>query len=234
MHLSRRAWIRTVIAAAALMPGGMATLLARAVQAQSNTSSFNQVSGTVRVNGQIATVGTPVGLGDRITTELDGEGVFIVGTDAFLVRGASEVELSGEGAVAETLSVLTGAILGVFGPRQQAMVIDTPVATAGIRGTAAYTISEPTRSYICICYGTAELVSKAVPGAAENIQTNHHESPRYFNLPGQGPAIEPAGVIGHNDVELAMLEALVGRTPPASWLDLTPEQRYEYPELPDQ
>ena len=233
MHLTRRAWVQTVIAAAALMPGGMATLLARAVQAQSNTSSFNQVSGTVRVNGQIATVGTPVGLGDRITTELDGEGVFIVGADAFLVRGASEVELSGEGTVAETLSVLTGAILGVFGSRQQAMAIDTPIATAGIRGTAAYTIVEPTRSYICICYGTAELVSKAVPSAAENIQTNHHESPRYFNLPGQGAAIEPAGVIGHNDVELAMLEALVGRTTPASWLDLTPEQRYEYPEQTD-
>jgi hypothetical protein len=233
MHLTRRAWIKTVIAAAALMPGGMAALLARAVQAQSGTQSFNQVSGTVRVNGQIAVVGTPVGLDDRITTELDGEGVFIVGADAFLVRGASEVELSGEGVVADTLSVVTGAILGVFGPRKQSMTIDTPLATAGIRGTAAYTISDPTRSYICICYGTAELASKAVPSAAENIQTSHHESPRYFNLPGQGPAIEPAGMIGHNDVELAMLEALVGRTTPSSWLDLTPEQRYEYSAQPN-
>lgn len=233
MELTRRAWVRTVIAAAALMPGGMAGLLARAVQAQSSAQGFNQVTGTVLVNGQVAIPGTLVGLGDRITTELDGEGVFVVGADAFLVRGASEVELSGSGVVAETLSVLTGAILGVFGPRQQAMTIDTPVATAGIRGTAAYTIVEPTRSYICICYGTAELASKAVPSATENIQTTHHDSPRFFNFPGQGPAIALAGVIGHDDVELAMLEALVGRTTPASWLDLTPEQRYEYPEQPN-
>ena len=232
MPLTRRAWTQTVLAAAMMLPGGMSALLARAAFAQSNAQGFNQVAGTVRVNGQVASIGTPVSLGDRITTELDGEGVFSVGADAFLVRGASEVELSGNGVVAQTLSVLTGAILGVFGPRNTEMTIDTPVATAGIRGTAAYTISEPTRSYICICYGSAVLTSKAVPGANESIQTSHHESPRYFNLPGQGAPIEQANVIDHTDQELRMLEALVGQTPPESWLDLSPEERYDLPSDP--
>ena len=59
------------------------------------------------MNGQVASIGTPVGLGDCITTELAGESIFSVGADAFLVRGASEVELSGDGVVAQTLSVLT-------------------------------------------------------------------------------------------------------------------------------
>jgi hypothetical protein len=136
------------------------------------------------VNGQVASIGMPVGLGDCIATELAGEGIFSVGADAFLVRGASEVELSGDGVVAQTLSILTGAILGVFGPRNTEMTIDTPVATAGIRGTAAYTISEPARSYICVRYGSAVLTSKALPGANEAIQTSHHGSPQYFILPG--------------------------------------------------
>ncbi|MGY9003680.1 MAG: hypothetical protein ACKVIF_10885, partial [Rhodospirillales bacterium] len=74
--------------------------------------------------------------------------------------------------------------LGVFGPRNTEMTIDTPVATAGIRGTTAYTISEPARSYICVRYGSAVLTSKAVPGANEAIQTSHHGSPQYFILPG--------------------------------------------------
>ena len=229
MFLTRRAWVKSVILAAALVPGGISGLLARAVFAQSSAQGFNRVDGVVRINGQVASIGMPVGLGDRVTTELDGEGIFIVGADAFLVRGASEVELSGEGVVAQSLTVLTGAILSVFGPRETVMTIDTPLATAGIRGTAAYTISEPTRSYICICYGSAILASKADPGINESIQTTHHESPRFFNLPGQGAAIEQADVIDHSDQELTMLEALVGRTPPKSWLDLSPEERYDYP-----
>jgi hypothetical protein len=232
MNLARRTWTQTAIVAALTLPGGMSLLLARAAFAQSNMQAFHQVSGTVRVNGEVAIIGTPIGLGDLITTAGDSEAVFSVGADAFSIRGSSEVELSGNGVIAQTLSVLTGAILGVFGPRDTEIIIDTPIATAGIRGTAAYTISEPTRSYICICYGSAVLTSKAVPGANESVKTSHHESPRYINLPGQGATIEQANVIDHTDQELRMLEALVGRTPPKSWLDLSPEERYDLPTDP--
>ena len=90
----------------------------------------------------------------------------------------------------------------------------TATATIGIRGTAVYLEAEATRTYVCTCYGEAEIISTADPSARETVRTTRHEQPRYVMGTGAPQMIMGAPVINHTDVELTMLESLVGRRTP--------------------
>jgi hypothetical protein len=47
------------------------------------------------------------------------------------------------------------------------------------------------------------------------IRTEHHDHPLYINaVPTMSVAMVPAEVINHTDIELTLLEELVGRVPP--------------------
>jgi len=70
------------------------------------------------------------------------------------------------------------------------------------------------KTYVCTCYGEAELVPLADPGAGETVRTRHHEQPRYILPKGAPQMMLKAPVINHTDAELAMLESLVGRGVP--------------------
>lgn len=111
------------------------------------------------------------------------------------------------------LRVLTGAVLTVFSSGRRRR-IETKTATIGIRGTGVYVEVEPTRTYVCTCYGVAELVAADDPTVRETVRTEHHDEPRYVMAHGAPQMIMDAPVINHTDVELTMLEALVGRQPP--------------------
>ena len=56
-------------------------------------------------------------------------------------------------------------------------------------------------------------------GARESYSTRHHDSPRYIYGDGRERAITPASVANHADSELILLESLVGRSPPQSFMD---------------
>jgi hypothetical protein len=56
-------------------------------------------------------------------------------------------------------------------------------------------------------------------GARESYSTQHHESPRYIYGDGRKRAIVPASVSNHSDAELILLESLVGRTPPQTFME---------------
>jgi hypothetical protein len=112
---------------------------------------------------------------------------------------------------------VTGKLLGVFGSGGERRLV-TATATIGIRGTGAYIEAEPTRTYFCLCYGTAE-VAATLGGARESYTTRHHESPRYIYGDKRSRAIVPASVANHTDSELIMLESLVGRSPPNTFMD---------------
>jgi hypothetical protein len=174
------------------------------------------VLGNVRVNGVSAAPGTPVRAGDTVTTGTGEAATFVIGQDAFLVRGRSRVEFAGSGSVLRLLRLTTGKLLSVFGHGEERRLV-TPTATIGIRGTGGYLEAQRRRTYFCLCYGTAEV---APSGSAmrETYSTTHHESPKYIYGDGRKTAMAPAGVINHTDDELIMLEALVGRTPPESFM----------------
>ena len=173
---------------------------------------INKLSGDVHINGQPASIGQLVGPGDTVTTGSGAEAVYVIGADAYLQRGSSRVSFA-----TNALRIISGRLLSVFGKGEQK--ITTPTATIGIRGTGCYIEAagegKAARVYFCLCYGSAELTPLAAPQQRETITTQHHDHPLWIgNDPAMPSMMAHAEVVNHTDMELMMLEALVGRRPP--------------------
>jgi hypothetical protein len=210
---SRRDFVRAALAAGVLLPAGLSGAIAQALAQGNAKQGMNRLRGDVRVNGQAAQKGSRVQPGDTISTGAGSFATFVVGDDAFLVRGNSQVELGGAQAFVNVLRVLTGKVLSVYSkgtPRK----IQGVTATIGIRGTGAYIETAADKTYFCLCYGEAEIVPVAAPERKETVRTTHHESPRYIYAGAGDRVMEKARVINHSDAELVLLESLVGRVPP--------------------
>jgi hypothetical protein len=212
MRASRRRLVgRALAAAVALQMAGLRALLA----AGSVEKGIHRLRGDVRLNGAPAQEGMDVKAGDVITTGPASEVVFVTGRDALLIRANSRIEAQGVAGelLLSGLRVVTGAVLSVFTPGQ-AKTITTPTAVIGIRGTGVYVEAEEARTYACVCYGEADLVSVMDPQARETVRTQHHEQPRYIMGKGAPQMLMGAPVINHTDDELILLESLTGRRPP--------------------
>jgi hypothetical protein len=175
--------------------------------------SFHKIEGSVRVNGKPANLSTPVEAGDLVETGARSSAVFAVGTSAYILRENARLQLQGESRAVRVLRLITGGLLSVFGRSAPRLV--TRTATIGIRGTGVYLESEPDRTYVCTCYGSAELASTTDPASSEQVVSTHHDAPRYILAEGAtGERIRQAPVKNHTDVELVLIESLVGRAPP--------------------
>jgi len=184
-----------MISRRALLQGSVALLLVRDALAQGRVErGIYRVRGDVRVNGEPAREGNQVRAGDSVTSGADGEMVFVINRDAMLVRRNSNVSLLADG-----LRAITGAVLSVFASGQRKQI---------------RTEAEPQRTYVCTCYGQAELEPIGDPASREAVSTRHHEQPRYIMASGAPQMIMRAPVINHTDAELILLESLVGRQPP--------------------
>lgn len=200
--VSRRDWLR----------GAAALLLVRdALGAGSVEQGVYRVQGAARVNGVPAKRGMLVKPGDALTTGAGSEIVFVVNRDAFLLRGNSCFEIGS--AAADVFRVVTGALLSVFQPGER-KTLRAQNATIGIRGTGIYVESGVDKTYVCTCYGEAELVAEHDPAVRETVRTRHHDQPRYIMSKDSPQMIIKAPVINHTDAELSLLESLVGRRPP--------------------
>ena len=142
----------------------------------------------------------------------DHEAVVVVGQDALLLRKATQLEMVSNPLRIEQIALLHGGVLSVFGKGSR--VMKTPNAVIGVRGTGLYVEVEPTRTYVCLCYGTIELSSRSDPEQRQTLQTHHHEAPRFVAGKDVSHPIQSAPMINHTDAELIMLESLVGRVPP--------------------
>lgn len=215
-HDPRRAFLLKALAAGLLaaggLPGARAQVFGRRPQPLPAGRSVYEATGTVTVDGQAATAATRIGAGARIETGAGAQLVFVVGSDAFILRQNSRLELAGQGFLVGVMRLATGALLSVFGRGAKRLV--TPTSTIGIRGTGLYVESDPERSYVCTCYGETQISAADDPGVTERIVARHHDAPRYVLKPGAGRRIQPAPFINHTDIELALIEALVGRTTP--------------------
>jgi hypothetical protein len=216
MKTKRKMSRRRLLQLAAGLP--LAAALARvrrALAAGSLEKGVYRASGDARINGAPAKPGMDVRAGDVITTGADGEITFVIARDAMLVRKNSRVEIAGEkgSLIAAGLRIVTGAVLSVFTPGQPKR-ITTVTATIGIRGTAVYVEAEADKTYVCTCYGVADLAATGDPAAHETVTTKHHDQPRYIMAKGAPQMLTGAPAINHSDAELIFLESLVGRTPP--------------------
>lgn len=85
----------------------------------------------------------------------------------------------------------------------------------------------PDRNYVCLCYGQADLQAKLNPAVSEQLNTFHHDAPRYFHAKPQehnGLFIESAEMENHMDEELILLESL------ADWVPLLGPKPIKMPE----
>lgn len=203
------------------LQGAAALLVVReALAAGTLEKGVYRVRGAARVNGALARPGMDVNPGDAVQTAAGGEIIFVVNRDAFLLRERSRLEVGA--AAANVFRLVTGALLSVYQPGVR-KTLHAQNATIGIRGTGVYVESAVDKTYVCTCYGEAELTPLADPGARETVRTRHHEQPRYI-LPKGAPQMMMKGpVINHTDAELSMIESLVGRSVP---FDPTDYNRY--------
>ncbi len=181
--------------------------------------SVYRVEGDVTVDGAAATMQTLIGGNSLIKTGDRSRIIFAVASDAFILRSNSELRLeSADGFVIDAMRMVSGRILSVFGKREKPHTISSSTATIGVRGTGVYVESEADRSYVCTCYGATRIGANADPGASLDIVSEHHDNPVYIlAAPDGGELIVPGPFINHTDAELALIEALVGRTPPFAY-----------------
>ncbi len=179
--------------------------------------SIFSLEGDVRVNGRPADLDTRIEGGDVVSTEDDSEVIFAVGSDSFILRSNSEMQIEGGGFFVQALRMLTGSVLSVFGQRTstQQLTMNSSTATIGIRGTGVYMESEPGLTYLCTCYGQVGLYSNLDLNDNELITATHHDAPKYItDRKVRDSYIRPAPFKNHTDAELKILEAIVGREVP--------------------
>jgi hypothetical protein len=202
--LHRRGFLAAsaALGAALLLPGA------------ARSAGVRLLDGNVTVNGKPATRATRVRAGDLIETGQDAKLVFVVGQDAFLLRERSSLKLetptSGKAATT-TIRLETGALVAVFGKGRR--LIETATATATIRGTGVYIEASAEQTYFCTCYGEVELRDKT--GAERKLVIAGYHTPNIIYARAvDGRVFTPAAMRDHTDVELIMLDGLVGRTSP--------------------
>ena len=211
MH--RRDLLKTLATAGLLQGAGISGLIREAL-ANGNSpiqAGLRKLTGKVTINGRTAHEGMLVTLGDTVVTGPGAEAIYVIDQDAFLQRADTEVTFGQDAAA--FFRIVTGRLLSVFGHGAKRLVV--PTATIGIRGTGCYIDTDQNKTYFCLCYGEAEVTPLAAPQEQEVIRTQHHDHPMYISaVPKMSTAMVPAEVINHTDIELTMLEQLVGRLPP--------------------
>jgi hypothetical protein len=213
-------------AAAASLAGTVPQFLSLALAAGNLpvVPGVNTLSGTVKVNGKDAKAGTPVAMGDKVTTGAGSQAVIVVGKDAFLLRDNTAVEFGGAAGVLARVTLGAGKLLSVFESRTAPLELRTRIAVVGIRGTGAYVEIQPGGDYFCLCYGEAAIDGKNM--ATRIVKTTHHEAPLYLREGAEAMTVAPGPFLNHTDAELILLEALVGREPPFVTSGKYPSTRY--------
>jgi hypothetical protein len=216
-----RALASGILAAGGLLPGARqaaAQVLGRVPKPLPRGRSFYEIRGAVKVNGQPAGRDSRVGPNDTVETGKGAQAIFVVGSEAILLRGDTRLEMKGSDAFVNQLRIVTGAMLSVFGRGNR--TVSAPTSTIGIRGTGLYVEAQPDLTYVCTCYGTTDIAAADDPMVSEQVVSRHHDSPRYVLAKAdKGRRIVPAPFKNHSDLELMLIESLVGRTPPFSLFD---------------
>jgi hypothetical protein len=210
----RKAYVANITRRKFLMTAAVLPLVAIIpLKALAATGQIHEIEGDVLINQTKINSASIIRNGDEIVVSKNGKLVFSMGEDAFLVRGGSTLQVySEEGSAAiSALRLVGGAMLGVFGKRKKATTrIFTVTATIGIRGTAVYAAVSPDKLYTCTCYGHTDLI---VGLEKEDVIATHHNAHVVTTNSRGNSQMKAFEVVDHNDDELRMLEALVGRKP---------------------
>ncbi|MEO7854259.1 MAG: hypothetical protein ABIR94_18720 [Rubrivivax sp.] len=211
----RRRWLLAWLALGG-SPAAYAQLLGQRPAKLPPEQSVYRSQGLVTVNEQPASGASRIAPGDTLRTGRDSELVFVVGTTAMLLRADSELQLQGRaaGGTPAALKLASGRLLAVFAPGQRS--IQTSTASVRISGTGLYAESRPDETYFCTCYGTSDVTALDDPTSRTHVTATYHDRPLLIvsGARNRGQAIRNEVFKNHTDVELALIEALVGRSPP--------------------
>jgi len=221
--VDRRSFLISLLGGGSLCLIGLTCRIRNAVAMGSfkYPTGVQKLKGKVFINDRPAKEGDLVKPGDTVATGPESMVIFVVNKSVYLLRDNTRVDLQREvgvkdKAAIEVLRIIKGKVLMVFKRKQRKRLV-TQTAIAGVRGSAVYIEAEPVKTYICVCYGKADLETKDDSEIRETVHTNHHESPRFIFGPNRRDRIIKAPVLNHTDAELMMLEAMVGRRPPFAY-----------------
>lgn len=89
------------------------------------------------------------------------------------------------------------------------LVLKTPLATGGVRGTSFCTWVDPSgRTYFCSCNGTVSLQDADLASPFDQAGTHHNAI--WFNKTAKGIVTKPAEMLFHTDKDLETLAARIG------------------------
>ena len=198
-------------------------------------TSVYRSSGTATVNDRPVVAETQIRPGDTLRTGKDSEIVFVVSDCSIMLRADSHVVLEAEKGAAPSmrlagLRLLAGKLLSVYPPGP--VQIQTVTATAQIRGTGVYVEADQEQTYFCTCFGVTDVIANDDPDSRETVAATHHNKPLYIlaGTKNRGKSIRVGPFINHTDQELALIETLVGRALPQTFV--FPDKRYEPPGRP--
>lgn len=161
-------------------------------------------NGEVLVNGKVMSSKTVIKQGDTIETKSNSSIRFNVSKDAFFAKQNSKFKLDSVGKK-RVLNIINGGVMAVFGPGDHG--VSTPNMTAGIRGTGIFALVKENKTYFCTCYGETDVDTH---GKIRNFKSEHHKM--IWITPTKVKLTED--MEEHQDDEIRVLEAMVGRTVP--------------------
>jgi FecR protein len=177
--------------------------------------SIDYLEGDVFINGTRADFGSKVKDGDLINTGINSSCEIIFGQgNIFHLEQETIIEIKWTD---NRISIKKGALGAVFSklknvlPKGEILKLDSPSATAGVRGTSFYIrVEDEKNTYICTCNGSLELSA-----GNKSIQTNtqYHKAYR-FTTEGSVSTVLSAGLLYHQDEDMDKLASKIGTTIP--------------------
>ncbi|MGQ9844135.1 MAG: FecR family protein [Spirochaetota bacterium] len=173
------------------------------------------VNGNVKVNGEQASVGTPIRIGDLISTGSVGLCRIQIGNKNVLQLGENSELLftiwDSENTLVLNKGLLSGITRKIFTKRGTYTII-TPTVVASVRGTSFCVVAQSVdRSYFCVCNGSIHLKGKDAE-KGNYVIAAHHKG-MWFEKGKDGKiAAKSAGLLFHDDKGLEELAASIHET----------------------
>ena len=135
--------------------------------------------------------------------------ILFAGRNIFRLQESTVAVIDVDGATG-SISLREGALAAVFyklqrlGSGEAAVSLRTPVAVAGVRGTAFFVkVESPTSTYVCTCNGTLRLAD-VMEGNRREVQSDTHKALRFAEVSG-AIQVSAAGLLYHSDATMDAL-----------------------------
>jgi len=169
---------------------------------QTFEATLEYFEGSVLVNGKTAELGMSLHENDVLESGDDSLAELVFYNKNIMRLQANTTVSLGLQASVIQVNLKQGSLGAVFKnlsklESSDSLRINTPVSSAGVRGTSIYVQASPDETYICDCNGVITLYDKE-GRISETLEASHHEG-RIIRLMGDLPIIMDGGMRYHDD-----------------------------------